>query len=53
VTIRIYIDKEKRRITIKKNSRFSDEFPTATLTPPKQHQKSSFFKNDASKKNSA
>jgi hypothetical protein len=35
----------------KEKSRFSDLFPkTTTLTPPRQHQKSNFFKNDAFKK---
>jgi hypothetical protein len=44
--------KNRRRITKKKEkSRFSDLFPrAATLTPPRQHQKSSFSKSDASKK---
>jgi hypothetical protein len=35
----------------KEKSRYSDQFPvSATLTPPRQQQKSSFSKSDASKK---
>jgi hypothetical protein len=42
---------KKRRIKEKEKSRYSDKFLiAATLTPPRQHQKSNISKSDGSKK---
>jgi hypothetical protein len=43
--------KKKKRITKKEKTNYSDKFlVAATLTPPKQRQKSNISKSDASKK---
>jgi hypothetical protein len=47
----MHIAKKRKKKYKKEKSRFSDLFPeTTTLTPPRQHQKSNFSKNDAFKK---
>jgi hypothetical protein len=49
--LRMHIAKKKKNYKKEENSRYINLFlEKAVLTPPRQHQKRSFYKSDASKK---